>query len=254
MTNITSLRRELGLNSLLSSLDSNPKVAKNSKIGVSTAVLHLAPARLSGYETCPGRSDGCTQACLHYAGSPAYYDNKTKARINKTKALFEKRQAFFNLLALELHAHHLKCEKTNMEAAMRLNATSDIRFESLRFDLYPWVQEKIGREGNNIIDLFIDTIRPYDYTKIFNRRVPDGYHLTYSLSEKNVDQVSRVLATDANVAVVFGDRLPAEYLGRPVIDGDEHDYRPSDPTKVIVGLKTKGVKGRQDDSGFVVLL
>jgi hypothetical protein len=56
----------------------------------------------------------------------------------------------------------------------------------------------------------------------------------------------------ANVAVAF-DRTPAEWCGRKVVDGDEHDARFVDKRGVIVGLKAKG-KARQDRSGFVVRL
>jgi hypothetical protein len=54
-----------------------------------------------------------------------------------------------------------------------------------------------------------------------------------------------------NIASVFFGKPPDTHLGRPVIDGDEHDYRPEDPAGVIVGLKVKGLKGKKDASGFV---
>jgi hypothetical protein len=45
--------------------------------------------------------------------------------------------------------------------------------------------------------------------------------------------------------------LPETYLGRPVIDGDEHDLRFLDPSGVVVGLRAKG-KARKQRGGFVV--
>ena len=54
-----------------------------------------------------------------------------------------------------------------------------------------------------------------------------------------------------NVAVVFRKELPATYLGRKVINGDETDLRFLDEKNVIVGLKAKG-KAKKDMSGFVV--
>jgi len=254
MSNLTCLRSQLGVNSLLSAVNSNPKTAKNEKLNISTATLHLAPARLSGYETCPGRSEGCTNACLNFAGNPIYMENKTKARIKRTKALFENRQAFLNLLALELHAHIERCKKAGFAPAARLNATSDIRFEALRFELYDWVKARINREGSTIIDMFKDDCSMYDYTKLWNRRVPDGYHLTFSLNETNQDKAQLMIDKGYNVAVVFENKLPDTYLGRPVISGDEHDYRPIDPKGSIVGLVVKGAKGKVDTSGFVVRL
>lgn len=46
----------------------NPKTEKGEKLGYWTAVLHLAPARLSGHEVCPGATIGCRAACLNTAG------------------------------------------------------------------------------------------------------------------------------------------------------------------------------------------
>jgi len=40
--------------------------------------------------------------------------------------------------------------------------------------------------------------------------------------------------------VVFAGGMPAEFMGRPVIDGDVTDLRFKDPKGVIVGLHTKG--------------
>jgi hypothetical protein len=59
-------------------------------------------------------------------------------------------------------------------------------------------------------------------------------------------------SSDMNIAVVF-DKLPATFLGRPVINGDETDLRFLDPRRVIVGLKAKG-KAKKDYSGFTVLM
>jgi hypothetical protein len=252
ITNQTQLKKALGVNSLLTHERANPKVAKSEKLGILTGVLHLAPADLSGYEVCPMRSAGCTAACLHTAGNPAYLENKKRSRIVRTKAFFENREGFMNLLVLEMAKHIESAAKQKMEPAFRLNGTSDIRWEAIRFKPDNWVCEKAKIMGGigTIFEHFFD-IQFYDYTKIHNRkRVPENYHLTFSLNETN-----REFATHQphNIAVVFKGKLPTEYLGRPVIDGDEHDYRPDDPQGVVVGLKVKG-KGREDNTGFVIQL
>ena len=253
-SNITQLKKHLGVNSLLSGEGTNPKVAKNEKLGVLGGVLHLAPADLSGFEVCPMRSEGCTAACLHTAGNPAYMKNKNEARIKRTKAFFTHREAFMNLLVLEIAKMLKSANDQNLDLAIRLNGTSDIRWESMRFDVWDWVAERAEkRKGvcdTTILDLFRE-LQFYDYTKIHNRKnVPSNYHLTFSLNETNREFATK---QDRNIAVVFKGKLPDEYLGRPVIDGDEHDYRPNDPKGVVVGLKVKG-KGREDETGFVVQL
>jgi hypothetical protein len=51
-------------------------------------------------------------------------------------------------------------------------------------------------------------------------------------------------------AAVFRDRLPAQFMGRKVINGDESDLRFLDDKNVIIGLKAKG-RARHDKTGFV---
>lgn len=254
-SNLTQLKKHLNVNSLLTNERANPKVAKSEKLGILTGVLHLAPADLSGYEVCPMRSAGCTAACLHTAGNPAYLANKNEARIKRTKAFFEHREAFMNLLVLEMAKHIESAAKQKMEPAFRLNGTSDIVWEKTKFNLWPWVGERVNLSSQNstVLDLFSD-IQVYDYTKRYNRKnLPDNYHLTFSLNEENQKHALAMLEAGTNVAVVFQGKLPSKYLGYEVIDGDIHDYRPQDPSPVIVGLKAKG-KARSDDSGFTILL
>ena len=228
---------------LLTAPASNPKVAKNGKVGVLGTVLHLAPADISGYEVCPGRSEGCTAACLHYAGNPQYFNVKTKARIRKTKQFFEQREEFMEQLHKEIAAHERRAKRLNMEPAVRLNGTSDIVWER---KLY---------QGKSLMEHF-PNVQFYDYTKLPRdpTRLPKNYHLTVSMSESNQDKINKALDWGYNVAVVFENKLPETYFNRPVINGDEHDYRPIDPQGCIVGLVVKGPKGKADDTGFVIRL
>ncbi|WP_037500584.1 GP88 family protein [Sphingomonas jaspsi] len=250
MSSLKQLRDRAGLRSLLSRPDANPKVAKNKKVGVLGAVLHLAPGNMSGRETCPKRSPGCSAACLHFAGNPVTLDAKTKSRVAKTDLFFRDRNLFLNLLALEIAAHVRKAGREGMKPGVRLNGTSDIVWEKRRFILFPDVAAKIGRTADNIIDLFPE-VSFYDYTKIPGRTPPANYHLTFSESEINAGDVAAEMARGMNIASVFFQELPAQHLGRPVIDGDEHDFRPADPRGVVVGLKAKGNFAKADRSGFV---
>jgi hypothetical protein len=248
---LNTLRRQAGVRSLLSALDSNPKVAKNGKLGVLTAVMHLAPGDMSGHEVCPKRSPGCSAACLHFAGSPAYMTGKTQARIKRTKLFFEDRNLFMNILALEIAEHVALAEKQNMEPAIRLNGTSDIVWEKKKFILWPETAAIVGFETNTIITLF-PTLTFYDYTAIPRRNPGANYHLTFSMKEHNMNDVASEMSRGLNIAAVFPYKsVPPEFLGRPTIDGDEHDFRPADPEGVVVALKAKGVKGKHDLSGFV---
>lgn len=242
---------EYGVRSLLTDATANPKVAKNEKIaGVMTVPLHLAPARLSGYNVCPMATNGCIAGCLHTAGNPIYMQAKTKARIARTRFYFGARTSFMVLLFAEIMKHRAKAKAARMLCGVRLNATSDI----------PWEAHTITISGKrfSLFDAFPD-INFYDYTKRYNRLdLPANYSLTYSLAESNDIHATIWLESGRNVAAVFnikrGEPMITAYKfgGKmwPVLDGDLHDYRPIDPRGYIVGLRAKG-SAIGDVSGFV---
>ena len=242
-----ALRDAAGVASLLARPECNPKLAKGLKVGVMSAPLHLAPADLSGFEVCPMRTPGCTKACLHTAGNPAYREGKERARLAKTRLYFEQRDLFLAVLVKEIEAFERKADRANMICGVRLNATSDIVWE--RVAVY-----RDGERFDNIMSAF-PNVSFYDYTKRYNRRnLPKNYHLTFSLADGNDDDATEAMHRGFNVAVVFdvkrGHPLPEKYAGHDVIDGDLHDYRPIDGHNVIVGLRAKG-DAIGDKSGFV---
>ena len=105
----------------------------------------------------------------------------------------------------------------------------------------------------SIFDVFPD-LQFYDYTKIPPRyRVnasAGNYDLTFSQSENNESEVQRALESGIRVATVFRKTLPAVWLTREVVVGDDSDLRFLDKTGVIVGLTAKGA-AKKDSSGFV---
>ena len=218
----------------------NFKTTKGEKLGYLTGILYLAPAKISGFEVCPKRSEGCTQACLYTAGMGAF-SNVQLARINKTKMFFEDRDNFLTQLRKDIQALVKKAKKQNMIPAIRLNGTSDI--EWTRFTLMNEFPE----------------IQFYDYTKVLNRlekERPANYHITFSKNESNDKDCVSALKLGANVAVVFntkkGKELPESWNGYPVVDGDETDLRFLDPKGgYVVGLRAKG-KAKKDVTNFVV--
>ena len=138
---------------------------------------------------------------------------------------------------------------------MRLNGTSDIRFENIGF-------YSEGVYYRNIMEVFPD-IQFYDYTKIPNREksingiqsFPENYDLTFSYSgAKGFKKFNdRALKEGKRVAVVFDklENIPVVFEGRRVISGDDTDVRHLDPKNTIVALYAKG-KARKDQTGFVV--
>lgn len=227
----------------LLTVGANTKINKSdaSGQGYLTAILHLAPASLSGHQVCPWATDGCRQACLNTAGR-GRFSNVQDARIRKTKLFFEQPDEFMTLLVADIQALVRKCEREGLEPVVRLNGTSDILWERI----------PVGAH-KNIFQMF-PYIQFYDYTKAppSKRRSEPNYSLVYSrASDAQKPELVQALHQGAKVAVVFGDALPAYYWGYPVVDGDKHDLRFLDPAGSIIGLSAKGL-AKKDTSGFVV--
>ncbi len=224
----------------------NPKLMKGQKKGYLSSVLHLAPADVSGYNTCPKATVGCKSSCLNTAGRGGIFkkgENTNviqQARIRKTKYFFERRQEFLNELTTEIVKAIAKAEKQGLIPVFRLNGTSDIS----------WEKYEVGN-GKNIFQMF-PQVQFYDYTKVLGRKVSHipNYHLTFSKADGNDMDVRLAASKGMNVAAVFY-KLPETYIGRTVINGDETDLRFLDAKGVVVGLKAKG-KAKKDTSGFVV--
>jgi hypothetical protein len=223
----------------------NPKIQKGTKLGYLSFILHLAPATLSGRETCPKRTAGCTAACLNTAGRGGMFrkgENTNiiqQARIRKTQMFFEQRDAFMAQLIKDIELGIKQAARLGLTPVFRLNGTSDLSWE------------KYAVPGaKNIFDLF-PTVTFYDYTKVLGRKVKDipNYDLTFSAADGNDSDVARAIQQGMNVAAVF-DSLPETYMGRPVINADDTDLRFLDPKGVIAGLKAKG-RAKKDTSGFV---
>jgi hypothetical protein len=225
---------------------SNTKTLKGEKLGYMTFILHLAPGDLSGHQVCPKASAGCLAACLNTAGRAAFTPSIIPARIRKTKAFFADRLAFMQALHKDIQRAIKHAEKKGFIPVFRLNGTSDLAWER-----YSYCDPKTGTHYENIMSAF-PGVQFYDYTKRVGRKIPANYNLTFSRSEVNELDCRLALKEGLNVAAVFvKGSIPAEYMGRPVINGDESDLRFLDAKGVIVGLTAKG-KAKQDCSGFVV--
>lgn len=258
----------------------NPKTEKGSRQGYLTAILHLAPADLSGFNVCQ-YAGACKAPCLNTAGRGGMFrlgessNVIQRCRIRRTRLFFENRAEFFRLLTHDLVTLRAFAQEHDMRPACRLNGTSDI----------PW--ERIKYHGSRNVMEAWPSIQFYDYTKIpiSKRGVrPSNYYLTFSLDAgaENAAHALEALALGVNVAVPFstkkGKPLPSGFhfdtngtwhvpvtwpAGRvianrnaitaPVIDADLDDLRFLDPTSCIVGLRAKG-RAKRDTSGFVKVL
>ena len=219
----------------------NPKIQKGTKMGYLSFILHLAPADLSGRETCPKRTAGCTAACLNTAGRGGMFKRGEttnmiqKARIRKTQYFFNNRAEFMADLANDIKKAIRFAERKGLTPVFRLNGTSDLSWE--KYDVV---------EGFNIFEMF-PQVQFYDYTKVLGRKVAQypNYHLTFSKADGNDADVAEALMQGMSVVAVY-DQIP-----EGVPSADETDLRFLDAKGVMLGLKAKG-RAKKDYSGFVI--
>jgi hypothetical protein len=232
----------------------NPKTLKGMTQGYMTYILHLAPATLSGHNTCPKATAGCIAACLNTAGRGGMFkkgENTNviqKARIRKTVFFYEERAGFFEWLVADIKLAIKQAAKQGLVPVFRLNGTSDISWEKYAVEV----------DGVTYINIFaaFPNVQFYDYTKVLGRKVNNiaNYHLTFSAADGNDADVMSAMTQGYNIAVVFGIKkgsaMPETYKFMPVFNGDESDLRFLDPANSVVGLYAKG-KAKKDTSGFV---
>lgn len=218
----------------------NAKTVKGNKKGFRTAILYLAPHKLSGVNLCPMADvAGCVAACLNTAGRGAM-SNVQMARLRKTLAFHQDRERFVAQLIDEVGRLKLAAARDGVTLLVRPNGTSDIEWERVAPELF-----------------FVHSdVQFYDYTKIPNRReLPDNYDLTFSHSgvQAFAKHTARARLSGIRVAVVFDRRegIPATFEGMQCVDGDDSDIRHLDAQGVAVALYAKGT-AKHDTSGFVI--
>jgi len=215
------------------------------------AINYMAPADLSGGATlCPMAEEaGCKDACLNWSGN-GRYNSVQQSRLNKALWFKADPESFMSALTNDISRFTHWCEKRDFVPVIRLNGTTDIRFENVRPLVF---------FGLNIFEMHPNT-HFLDYTKLVNRTkrpLPKNYHLTWSYSEASnvyASKLHNVLKAGLNAAVVFSGGLPDTFKGYPCINGDNHDLRLPwiDGKGVIVGLSPKGHKWKQFDNGFII--
>ena len=232
----------------LLSVSSDAKTIKGETLGFLTGILYLAPATTTKWNTCSmAKTAKCDVACLFTAGRGAF-SSVQLARINKTTWFFTERNTFMQQLVVDIAKLIKKANKKGLQPLVRLNGTSDIRWESVAFT---------GVDGIEYVNIFaaFPDVTFYDYTKDANRKdLPSNYDVTFSYSgvEGFQPYVEKALLNNMRMAVVFRKEkdIPMTFMGIPVVSGDNSDVRHLDD-KVIVGLYAKG-KAKLDQTGFVV--
>ena len=243
----------------LLSIEADAKTSKNSKFGYLTGIQYLSPWKTSGVNLCPmAEKAGCIESCLYETGRGAF-KNVKQARLNRTKLYLTDTYTYFSKLAWEIRSLVKKADKRGLKALVRLNGTSDIRWENCGFMFE-------NQYYKNIFELFPD-VQFMDYTKIPNRLnstngagdFPSNYDLTFSYSNKPGFEKynQRAMDNGNTMAVVFEDQktMPLTFHKKPVLSGDDNDLTFTKPKGSILGLYAKGSKRLIKlglDSGFIV--
>ena len=223
----------------LLTVSGDSKTVKGEQHGYLTGILYLSPASLSGKNLCPHSSPGCRAACLYTSGRARTFPAINKARLRRSELFIKDRESFMIQLMGDIAKLESAAKKKGLKVAVRLNGTSDIPFENI----------KVFRK--TLFEHFTK-VRFYDYSKNPKRVLENkvkNYHLTFSLSESNVEVAKVVAAAGKNVAVVFRNK-PKTFWEKRVVDADSHDLRFLDPKGVICGLSAKG-RAKKDKTGFV---
>ena len=233
----------------------NAKTIKGDGSEYLTAILYMTPYKIMvngiWQNSCAmAKQASCIDGCLYTAGR-GKFSNVENARRRKTEWFYRDRQGFLAQLIIDIDKFRKYCNKRGIQPCVRLNGTTDIRWELQRY---------MGEK--NVFEIFPD-VQFYDYTKIANRKVKDipNYHLTWSYSNANPEYaklLDKAMEQGMNAAVVFRSNfikvVPKcwhKWQGYPVIDGDQDDLRFLDPKGGhIVALYAKG-DAKKDRSGFV---
>lgn len=232
----------------LLAIDTNAKTVKGQKYGFMTGILYMAPSTLAGPNVCPMATiAGCEKACLYSAGRGAF-NSVQQSRIDKAKWFHADRESFMVQVVRNIEGLIRKATEKGMTPLVRLNGTSDIRWESIPVTYN-------GATYANLMALF-PGVQFYDYTKIANRKnVPANYDLTFSYSGTPAYQkyVTQAKAAGMRIAAVFRnvEDIPSTFLALECVDGDDSDIRHMDPQGVVVALYAKGA-AKHDTTGFVV--
>ena len=226
----------------------NAKTIKGDGDEYLTAILYMTPYKVMVdgklFNSCSmAAMASCIDGCLYTAGRGAF-NNVQTARQRKAEWFYRDRDSFMAQLVIDVAKFANYCRKRDIQPCIRLNGTTDIRWELILID------------GKNIFELF-PNVQWYDYTKIPNRKVSHlaNYHLTWSYSAANPkyeQYFDDVIRNGMSVAVVFRKPINLKtWRGYKVVDGDKDDLRFLDPKQSIVALYAKG-RAKKDQSGFVV--
>ena len=155
----------------------NAKTIKGDGSEYLTAILYMTPYKVMVdgklFNSCSmAAMASCFEGCLYTAGR-GKFSNVQTARQRKAEWFYRDKDSFMQQLHEDITKFSAYCHKRGIQPCVRLNGTTDIRWELIKLGDY------------NIFELHPD-VQYYDYTKIPNRKADyPNYHLTWSYSSAN---------------------------------------------------------------------
>lgn len=207
-------------------LNSNYKLKKALKDGIVQMGVEMLPFTFGGGENlCKYANKSCISTCLSSSGHgniPAVYD----ARLKRTQLFNKDNVEFLRLLINEINYY----AGIYSNLTIRPNVFSEIQWKDIYY------------EGKNLFQ-WCENVTFMDYVKNPKSVYLDipNYFTLYS-GQINTKHIWLKLLKDSKpVALVF-NKVPEEYEGYQVVNGDEDDYIIKYKNQpVIVGLKYKQV-------------
>lgn len=212
---------------------------------------------------CVGSSSACRALCLVNTGQNALNDTPTLAKLARTKALYAEPEAWVRMFVESIRKHAANCRTKDLVPYVRPNVFSDIPWELQCPEVFELFRNRRMAEQyekrSKSKPLFGPDIIFYDYTKVAGRDVSahPNYDLTFSFSGDNWDACDWELEQGKRLAVVVWVEKPCKgkqrlkgatdcnrasdytFLGREMLDGDDHDFRNLDPAGSVIGLTYK---------------
>jgi len=221
---------------------------------------------------CTKATAECIASCLTFSGQNLNDDYNTIRKFSATQALVREPAAFVRMLVSAIQRHEYRCRTADAQALIRLNVYSDIPWELACPELiqrFPGVQfydyTKVPGRTPDALGL-----SNYDLTFSFSGSQANVDAMEQEIRDRKrrvaVVFAARGLATHdyldktGELRVAKGTEIPTRavgyktrggrgqafparftepFLGLEVVDGDESDLRPYDPTPCIVGLRWK---------------
>jgi len=189
------------------------KAAKASGFGYLNAIHYIAPATLGGAgNMCSHYTLACLYNCLGWQSGQASMvkdldagmNNVRESRKLKAQLFMKDRAEYMNRLARDIVALDKKARRDGLELCVRLNGSSDLRFERIQFAIDDKTAKalrlpNIAGHKMTLLAMF-PAIQFVDYTKNPNRldNAPGNLSLTLSYSVENSADCVKALLSGHN--------------------------------------------------------